>query len=92
MKTVLSVKDFAIIYGLLSTRIEEMRQQERRNIARGEATDAYLHPEKVSMSRVDENLKTSVYYCDLLKIAKKIGQMQVETTQLQAGDYNGTDI
>ena len=77
-RTVLSVKDFVILYNMVNNEIAEMESQ---------AQDIYYYMFDKNMSDVEANiqmeknmelLRQDPYYQDLLRIRDKLGELNIE--------------
>lgn len=70
-KTILSVRDFAILYGIANSRISEM---ETPRVA------YYLDDKKREKEeqKYKERLSKDLYYQDLLRIRDKLGELNIE--------------
>lgn len=72
-RTVLSVRDFAILMNIANMYIDKLENDARRN--------AYSRDEETRKRREDENmavLQHSTLYQDLLRIRDKLGELNIE--------------
>jgi hypothetical protein len=73
MKTVLSVRDFAILMNIANMYIDKLEYDARR--------DYYARDEEGRKKRIDENmaeLQRNPLYQDLLRIRDKLGELNIE--------------
>ena len=70
-KTILSVRDFAILYNITISKISE-----RENLI----SDYYLDSKKREKEeqKLKERLSKNLYYQDLLRIRDKLGELNIE--------------
>ena len=75
MKTVLSVRDFAILYMVIGDKIRHMEAQ-------AQWTHLYRNcTEEEEAKQIEENmerLRQDQYYQDLLRIREKLGELNIE--------------
>lgn len=72
-RTVLSVRDFAILMNIANMHIDKLENDARRN--------SYTRDAEVRKRREDENmavLQHSTFYQDLLRIREKLGELNIE--------------
>lgn len=77
-RTVLSVRDFAILYNIIDDKIRHMESQ-------AQWIPSYLfnkeHTEEEKASYIEKNmeqLRQNLYYQDLLRIREKLGELNIE--------------
>lgn len=75
MKTVLSVRDFAILYEMVNNKIMHMEDQ-AQTIYYFERDDS----ERIEKERAEkmERLHQNLHYQDLLRIREKLGELNIE--------------
>lgn len=76
-RTVLSVRDFAILYDMANHEIVKMENQAQNDWmwGRNEYTEEQKEKEKAEQM---ERLRQNIYYQDLLRIREKLGELNIE--------------
>ena len=77
MKTVLSVRDFAILYNMVNHEIVTMENQAQNDWMWGRNNYTEEQIEKEKTERM-EQLRQNIYYQDLLRIREKLGELNIE--------------
>lgn len=86
-RTVLSVRDFAILYHMANHEIIKMENQVQNDWMWGRNNYTEEQIEKEKAERM-ERLRQNIYYQDLLRIREKLGELniEVETPSVEVED------
>lgn len=76
--TVLSVRDFAILYNMANNRVMEMESQARRFYSWGYTDEPTEEIREKERAKKMEQLRQNPEYQDLLRIRDKLGELNIE--------------